>query len=85
MTKTTTLLSHIQQRLADPAHTRVILIGYPYLIQTDRDVFRDLPSTRVRAAEDEFRTRQAATIKAWNTSHALKVTYTPTTSSLHES
>ena len=80
MTKTTTLLSHIQQRLADPAHTRVILIGYPYLIQTDRDVFRDLPATRVRAAEDEFRTRQAATIKAWNTSHALKVTYTPTTS-----
>ena len=79
MTKTTTLLSHIQQRLADPAHTRVILIGYPYLIQTDRDVFRDLPATRVRAAEDEFRTRQAATIKAWNTSHALKVTYTPTT------
>ena len=80
MTKTTTLLSHIQQRLADPAHTRVILIGYPYLIQTDRDVFRDLPATRVRAAEDEFRTRQAATIKAWNTSHALKVTYIPTTS-----
>ena len=79
MTKTTTLLSHIQNRLADPAHTRVILIGYPYLIQTDRDVFRDLPATRVRAAEDEFRTRQAATIKAWNTSHALKVTYTPTT------
>ena len=81
MTKTTTLLSHIQQRLADPAHTRVILIGYPYLIPADDDApLTDVPSTRVRAAEDEFRTRQAATIKAWNTSHALKVTYTPTTS-----
>ena len=80
MTKTTTLLSHIQQRLADPAHTRVILIGYPYLIPADDDApLTDVPSTRVRAAEDEFRTRQAATIKAWNTSHALKVTYTPTT------
>ena len=81
MTKTTTLLSHIQQRLADPAHTRVILIGYPYLIPADEDIpSTDVPSTRVRAAEDEFRTRQAATIKAWNTSHALKVTYIPTTS-----
>ena len=81
MTKTTTLLSHIQQRLADPAHTRVILIGYPYLIPADDDApLTDVPSTRVRAAEDEFRTRQAATIKAWNTSHALKVTYIPTTS-----
>jgi len=81
MTKTTTLLSHIQNRLADPAHTRVILIGYPYLIPADEDIpSTDVPSTRVRAAEDEFRTRQAATIKAWNTSHALKVTYTPTTS-----
>ncbi|MCP3886196.1 MAG: thrombospondin [Propionibacteriaceae bacterium] len=81
MTKTTTLLSHIQNRLADPAHTRVILIGYPYLIPADDDApLTDVPSTRVRAAEDEFRTRQAATIKAWNTSHALKVTYTPTTS-----
>src|SRR5260364_274955 len=81
MTKTTTLLSHIQQRLADPAHTRVILIGYPYLIRADEDIpSTDVPSTRVRAAEDEFRTRQAATIKAWNTSHALKVTYIPTTS-----
>ena len=80
MTKTTTLLSHIQHRLADPAHTRVILIGYPYLIPADDDApLTDVPSTRVRAAEDEFRTRQAATIKAWNTSHALKVTYTPTT------
>ena len=80
MTKTTTLLSHIQNRLADPAHTRVILIGYPYLIPADDDApLTDVPSTRVRAAEDEFRTRQAATIKAWNTSHALKVTYTPTT------
>ena len=80
MTKTTTLLSHIQNRLADPAHTRVILIGYPYLIPADEDIpSTDVPSTRVRAAEDEFRTRQAATIKAWNTSHALKVTYTPTT------
>ncbi|WP_226807265.1 SGNH/GDSL hydrolase family protein [Cutibacterium acnes] len=78
MTKTTTLLSHIQNRLADPAHTRVILIGYPYLIPADDDApLTDVPSTRVRAAEDEFRTRQAATIKAWNTSHALKVTYTP--------
>ena len=81
MTKTTTLLSHIQNRLADPAHTRVILIGYPYLIPADDDApLTDVPSTRVRAAEDEFRTRQAATIKAWNTSHALKVTYIPTTS-----
>ena len=81
MTKTTTLLSHIQNRLADPAHTRVILIGYPYLIPADEDIpSTDVPSTRVRAAEDEFRTRQAATIKAWNTSHALKVTYIPTTS-----
>ena len=81
MTKTTTLLSHIQQRLADPAHTRVILIGYPYLIRADRDApGSDVPSTRVRAAEDEFRTKQAATVKAWNTSHALKVTYIPTTS-----
>ena len=34
----------------------------------------------MRAAEDEFRARQAATIKAWNTSHDLKVTYAPTTS-----
>ncbi|EFD02597.1 PKD domain-containing protein [Cutibacterium acnes] len=81
MTKTTTLLSHIQNRLADPAHTRVILIGYPYLIPADEDIpSTDVPSTRVRAAEDEFRTRQAATIKAWNKTHALKVTYTPTTS-----
>ena len=81
MTKTTTLLSHIQNRLADPAHTRVILIGYPYLIRADRDApGSDVPSTRVRAAEDEFRTKQAATVKAWNTSHALKVTYIPTTS-----
>ena len=81
MANTTTLLSHIQKRLADPAHTRVILIGYPYLVPADRDApGSDLPSTRVRAAEDEFRTRQAATIKAWNTSHALKVDYAPTTS-----
>ena len=76
---TTSLLTHIQRRLADPAHTRVILIGYPYLIRAghDRDG-RDVPATRVRAAEDEFGARQAATIKAWNTSHALHVTYTPT-------
>ena len=81
MTKTTTLLSHIQNRLADPAHTRVILIGYPYLIPADDDIpSTDVPSTRVRAAEDEFRTKQAATIKAWNKTHALKVTYAPTTS-----
>ena len=81
MTKTTTLLSHIQNRLADPAHTRVILIGYPYLIPADEDIpSTDVPSTRVRAAEDEFRTKQAATIKAWNKTHALKVTYAPTTS-----
>ena len=81
MANTTTLLSHIQKRLADPAHTRVVLIGYPYLVPADRDApGSDLPSTRVRAAEDEFRARQAATIKAWNTSHDLKVTYAPTTS-----
>ena len=80
MTKTTTLLSHIQNRLADPAHTRVILIGYPYLIPADEDIPSTVPSTRVRAAEDEFRTKQAATIKAWNKTHALKVTYAPTTS-----
>ena len=81
MANTTTLLSHIQKRLADPAHTRVVLIGYPYLVPADRDApGSDLPSTRVRAAEDEFRARQAATIKAWNTSHVLKVGYAPTTS-----
>ena len=81
MANTTTLLSHIQKRLADPAHTRVVLIGYPYLVPADRDApGSDLPSTRVRAAEDEFRARQAATIKAWNTSHVLKVDYAPTTS-----
>ena len=81
MTNTVTLLSHIQHRLADPAHTRVILIGYPYLIPAAEDVpGTGIPATRVRAAEDEFRTKQAATIKAWNTSHGLKVTYAPTTS-----
>ncbi|WP_218192872.1 hypothetical protein, partial [Ursidibacter maritimus] len=53
----------------------------PYLIPADEDIpSTDVPSTRVRAAEDEFRTRQAATIKACNTSHALKVTSIPTTS-----
>jgi len=81
MANTTTLLSHIQKRLADPAHTRVILIGYPYLVPAGYDdLFADVPATQVRAAEDEFRARQAATIKAWNTSHALKVAYAPTTS-----
>ena len=81
MTNTVTLLSHIQHRLADPAHTRVILIGYPYLIPAAEDVpGTGIPATRVRAAEDEFRARQADTIKAWNTSHGLKVTYAPTTS-----
>ncbi len=81
MAKTTSLLTHIQRRLADPAHTRVILIGYPYLVPAGYDhPFADVPATQVRAAEDEFRTRQAATIKAWNTSHDLKVTYAPTTS-----
>ena len=81
MTNTVTLLSHIQHRLADPAHTRVILIGYPYLIPAGEDVpGTGIPATRFRAAEDEFRARQAATIKAWNTSHGLKVTYAPTTS-----
>jgi len=81
MANTTTLLSHIQKRLADPAHTRVILIGYPYLVPAGYDdLFADVPATQVRAAEDEFRARQAATIKAWNTSHGLKVTYAPTTS-----
>ena len=81
MANTTTLLSHIQKRLADPAHTRVILIGYPYLVPAGYDdLFADVPATQVRAAEDEFRARQAATIKAWNTSHALKVDYAPTTS-----
>ena len=81
MTNTVTLLSHIQHRLADPAHTRVILIGYPYLIPAAEDVpGTGIPATRVRAAEDEFRARQAATIKAWNTSHGLQVTCAPTTS-----
>ena len=81
MTNTVTLLSHIQHRLADPAHTRVILIGYPYLVPARYDApFTDVPATQVRAAEDEFRTKQAATIKAWNQTHALKVTYAPTTS-----
>ena len=81
MANTTTLLSHIQKRLADPAHTRVILIGYPYLVPAGYDdLFADVPATQVRAAEDEFRARQAATIKAWNTSHVLKVDYAPTTS-----
>ncbi|BCQ03476.1 PKD domain-containing protein [Cutibacterium avidum] len=81
MANTTTLLSHIQKRLADPAHTRVILIGYPYLVPVGYDdLFADVPATQVRAAEDEFRARQAATIKAWNTSHVLKVDYAPTTS-----
>ena len=80
MANTTTLLSHIQKRLADPAHTRVILIGYPYLIPADDDLpLTDVPSTRVRAAEDEFRTKQAATINKWNQSHKLHVTYAPTT------
>ncbi|WCC81156.1 PKD domain-containing protein [Cutibacterium equinum] len=80
MKNTTTLLSHVQNRLADPADTRVILIGYPYLISANRDTpGSDLPSTRVRAAEDEFTARQAATIKAWNKTHALKVIYAPTT------
>ena len=81
MTKTTTLLSHIQNRLADPAHTRVILIGYPYLIPAEYDDLpSDVPATRVRAAEDEFRTKQTATIDTWNKTHALKVAYAPTTS-----
>jgi len=80
MANTTTLLSHIQKRLADPAHTRVALIGYPYLIPADDDLpLTDVPSTRVRAAEDEFRTKQAATINKWNQSHKLHVTYAPTT------
>ena len=80
MANTTTLLSHIQKRLADPAHTRVALIGYPYLIPVDDDLpLTDVPSTRVRAAEDEFRTKQAATINKWNQSHKLHVTYAPTT------
>ena len=80
MANTVTLLSHIQHRLTDPAHTRVVLIGYPYLVPADRDVpLTDVPSTQVRAAEDEFRTRQAATIKTWNNTHALKVAYAPTT------
>lgn len=34
--ETTTFLSHIQNRLADPTHARVIL-GYPYLVQAGRD------------------------------------------------
>ena len=81
MTNTVTLLSHIQHRLADPAHTRVILIGYPYLVPARYDApFTDVPATQVRAAEDEFRTKQAATINKWNQTHALKVTYAPTTS-----
>ena len=81
MTNTVTLLSHIQHRLADPAHTRVILIGYPYLVPARYDApFTDVPATQVRAAEDEFRTKQAATIKTWNQTHALKVAYAPTTS-----
>ena len=81
MANTVTLLSHIQKRLADPAHARVILIGYPYLVPAGYDdLFADVPATQVRAAEDEFRARQAATIKAWNTSHVLKVDYAPTTS-----
>ena len=80
MANTTTLLSHIQKRLADPAHTRVALIGYPYLIPADDDLpLTDVPSTRVRAAEDEFRTKQAATINKWNQSHKLHVTYAPAT------
>ncbi|MEA5656913.1 MAG: PKD domain-containing protein [Cutibacterium granulosum] len=80
MANTTTLLSHIQKRLADPAHTRVILIGYPYLVPADDDLpLTDVPSTRVRAAEDEFRTKQAATINKWNQNHKLHVTYAPTT------
>ena len=80
MANTTTLLSHIQKRLADPAHTRVVLIGYPYLVPADRDApGSDLPSTRVRAAEDEFRTKQDATISKWSQSHRLHVTYAPTT------
>ena len=50
MTNTVTLLSHIQHRLADPAHTRVILIGYPYLIPAAEDVpGTGIPATRVRA------------------------------------
>ncbi|MGK2308999.1 PKD domain-containing protein [Cutibacterium sp. V970] len=81
MANTVTLLSHIQHRLADPAHSRVVLIGYPYLVPAGYDdPFADVPATQVRAAEDEFHARQAATVKAWNTSHALKVAYAPTTS-----
>ena len=87
MRSTVTLLSHVQNRLADPAHARVILIGYPYLVPADADIsLTDVPATRVRAAEDKFTASQAATIAAWNKSHSLKVIYAPTASlfSTHE-
>ncbi|KAG9059941.1 thrombospondin type 3 repeat-containing protein [Cutibacterium granulosum DSM 20700] len=78
---TTTLLTHIQNRLADPKHTVVILVGYPYLIQSGRDRNgRDVPSTRVRVAENEFLNKQRMIVNRWNHTHNLHVVYAPTTS-----
>jgi len=78
---TTTLLTHIQNRLADPKHTVVILVGYPYLIQSGRDRNgKDVPSTRVRVAENEFLNNQSMIVNRWNHTHNLHVVYAPTTS-----
>ena len=78
---TTTLLAHIQNRLADPKHTVVILVGYPYLIQSGRDRNgKDVPSTRVRVAENEFLNNQSMIVNRWNHTHNLHVVYAPTTS-----
>jgi len=78
---TTTLLTHIQNRLADPKHAIVILVGYPYLIQSGRDRNgKDVPSTRVRVAENEFLNNQSMIVNRWNHTHNLHVVYAPTTS-----
>lgn len=77
--ETTTFLSHIQNRLADPTHARVIL-GYPYLVQAGRDTpATKVPATNVRMTEDKFRTKRVETVNAWNKAHTLKVTYASTT------
>jgi hypothetical protein len=85
MTDTQTLLSHIQNRLVDPSHSRVILVGYPYLIRAEEDLpgLDGIPSTKLRAAEDAFSARQQSIIDQWNSSHPLKVTYWKTAPSFN--
>lgn len=76
MTRTSTLLSQIQDRLADPAHSQVILVGYPYLVPAGEDIpKRDIPSTKLRAAEDRFSAQQHNLVTQWNTTHSLQVSY----------